>query len=384
MEAVNIQEILIVNGIGVLLMLLLRATWIGGVKQRQIGDRLYDAMIKITLAGCILEAVTFLIDGVQFPGCRAVSYVTNGLLFMGTITVGFLWCMYVDFQLNNSPRRLRTTAWFLLLPVVIVYALSLSSMLGSGMMFSISQDNVYHRGPFATSSYVLLFFYYAYSLYLTTRKRRCGLQIQFFPVLYFIIPCVLGTVIQGIWYGITAGWTSVAISMVLVHMQLQSMNAYMDSLSGLYNRRYLDYELSHRRKQTSRYIYGIYIDVNDFKGINDRYGHSAGDEAIRAIGRILSDSIPNCGAAIRCAGDEFMVLLPTGKEDYTRQVMALIQQNADRCSGEHPFPISLAMGCSRFDTVEGSVEEFLSQMDQQMYRSKAEYYKQQNNDRRKP
>ena len=79
-----------------------------------------------------------------------------------------------------------------------------------------------------------------------------------------------------------------------------------------------------------------------------------------------------------------MVLLPTGKEDYTRQVMALIQQNADRCSGEHPFPISLAMGCSRFDTVEGSVEEFLSQMDQQMYRSKAEYYKQQNNDRRKP
>ena len=384
MEAVNIQEILIVNGIGVLLMLLLRATWIGGVKQRQIGDRLYDAMIKITLAGCILEAGTFLIDGVQFPGCRAVSYVTNGLLFMGTITVGFLWCMYVDFQQNNSPRRLRATAWFLLLPVVIIYALSLSSMLGSGMMFSISQDNVYHRGPFATSSYVLLFFYYAYSLYLTTRKRRCGLQIQFFPVLYFIIPCVLGTVIQGIWYGITAGWTSVAISMVLVHMQLQSMNAYMDSLSGLYNRRYLDYVLSHRRKQGSRYIYGIYIDVNDFKGINDRYGHSAGDEAIRAIGRILSDSIPNCGAAIRCAGDEFMVLLPTGKEDYTRQVMALIQQNADRCSGEHPFPISLAMGCSRFDTVEGSVEEFLSQMDQQMYRSKAEYYKQQNNDRRKP
>ena len=237
MEAVNIQEILIVNGIGVLLMLLLRATWIGGVKQRQVGDRLYDAMINITLAGCILETITFLIDRVQFPGCRAVSYITNGLLFMGTITVGFLWCMYVDFQQNNSPRRLRATAWFLLLPVVIVYALSLSSMLGSGMMFSISQDNVYHRGPFATSSYVLLFFYYAYSLYLTTRKRRCGLQIQFFPVLYFIIPCVLGTVIQGIWYGITAGWTSVAISMVLVHMQLQSMNAYMDSLSGLYNRR---------------------------------------------------------------------------------------------------------------------------------------------------
>ena len=67
-------------------------------------------------------------------------------------------------------------------------------------------------------------------------------------------------------------------------------------------------------------------------------------------------------------------------------VMACIQENAGKCSasGRYPFPISLAMGCSRFDTVEGSVEEFLSQMDQQMYRSKAEYYQQQNNDRRKP
>ena len=385
MDPINIPEILVVNGIGVLLMLLLRATWLGSVQRRRAGDILYDLMIFITIAGCIVEAASFLIDGKLFPGCRAVSYVLNAMLFMGTIFVGCFWCLYVDFRLHTSVRRLYSSARFLLIPVFVVFALAVSSLFGSGLLFSISQDNVYQRGSLVWVSYFFLFCYYAYSLYLSRVSRRSGLHIQFFPVLYFIIPCVLGTVFQGLFYGLSMGWTSVAIAMLLIHVQLQSMNAYMDSLSGLYNRRYLDYILSHRKHLGGRCLYGIYIDVNNFKGINDRYGHSCGDDAIRAIGGILSDSIPSRGVAIRCAGDEFMVLLITGEEADAQAVMERIRENTRRCneSGAHPFPISLAIGCSRFDTVEGNVEEFLSEMDQQMYAAKAGYYQSQGMDRRK-
>lgn len=385
MDTINIPEIVVVNGIGVLLMLFLRATWLGGVKKRRAGDILYDLMIFITIAGCIVEAVTFLIDGKIFPGCRAVSYALNAMLFMGTIFVGCFWCLYVDFRLHTSVRRLYSTARFLLIPVAVVFVLAVSSLFGSGLLFSISEDNVYQRGKLVWLSYFFLFCYYAYSLYLSRVSRRSGLHIQFFPVLYFIIPCILGTIFQGLFYGLTMGWTSVAIAMLFIHVQLQSMNAYVDSLSGLYNRRYLDYILSHRRHLGGRFLYGIYIDVNNFKGINDRYGHACGDDAIRAIGGILSDSIPSSGVAIRCAGDEFMVLLATGEEAEARVVMDRIRENARRCSasGDHPFPISLAIGCSRFDTLEGNVEEFLSQMDQQMYSAKADYYQSQGMDRRK-
>lgn len=384
MGTINIPEILIVNGIGVLLMVLLRATWMGGVKKRQIGDDLYNAMISITFCGCALEAVTFLIDGVIFPGCLAISYVTNGLLFMGTISVGFLWCLFVDFHIHASPQRVRSKAKYFGIPVLIIFALSISSMLGSGFMFSISPDNVYSRGSLTLLSYFFLFSYYAYSLFQASVYKRKGLRIQFFQVAYFVIPCILGTIIQGLWYGISVGWTSVAIAMTLVYMQMQSMNAYMDSLSGLYNRRYLDYILGHLKRLGGQYIYGIYIDVNDFKGINDRCGHASGDEAIRVIGGILSESIPANAVAIRCSGDEFMVLLPTGEQAIAQAVMACIQKNAGKCSasGRYPFPISLAMGCSRFDTAKGSVEEFLTQMDQQMYAAKAEYYKSKDTDRR--
>lgn len=384
MGTINIPEILIVNGIGVLLMILLRATWMGSVKNRQIGDNLYNAMISITVWGCALEAVTFLIDGVIFPGCLVVSYVTNGLLFMGTISVGFLWCLFADFHIHTNPQRVRSQAKYLGIPVLIIFALSISSMLGSGLMFSISPDNVYSRGSLTSLSYIFLFSYYAYSLYQASVHKRKGLRIQFFQVAYFVIPCILGTIIQGLWYGITMGWTSVAIAMILVYMQVQSKNAYMDSLSGLYNRRYLDYVLIHLKRMGGQYIYGIYIDVNDFKGINDRCGHASGDEAIRVIGGILSESIPATAVAIRCSGDEFMILLPTGEDTEAQAVMARVQENAEKrnASGCYPFLISLAMGCSRFDTAEGSAEEFLSQMDQQMYAAKAEYYKSKDTDRR--
>ena len=196
MDPINIPEILVVNGIGVLLMLLLRATWLGSVQRRRAGDILYDLMIFITIAGCIVEAASFLIDGKLFPGCRAVSYVLNAMLFMGTIFVGCFWCLYVDFRLHTSVRRLRSTSRFLLIPVAVVFVLVVSSLFGSGLLFSISEDNVYRRGSLVGVSYISLFSYYAYSLYLSRISRKAGLQIQFFPVLYFVIPCILGTILR--------------------------------------------------------------------------------------------------------------------------------------------------------------------------------------------
>ena len=385
METINIPEILLVNAIGVTLMLLLRATWLGSVKRRRAGDILYDMIILITILGCVLEPISFLIDGKLFPGCRAVSYAVNALLFLGTISVGFFWCLYVDFRIHTNVRRLYISSGFLLIPVAVVTVLAVSSALGSGLMFSISPENVYQRGKLVWVSYVFLFGYYTYSFYLSLAARKSGLHIQFFPVLYFIIPCILGTVIQWLFYGISIGWTTVAVAMTFVHMQLQSMNAYVDSLSELYNRRYLDYILSHRKHLGGRFLYGIYIDMNDFKGINDRYGHTCGDDAIRTIGRILSESTPEGGVAIRCAGDEFLILMVTPAEAAAREVMARVEQKtqAFNTSGQAPYTISMAIGISQFDIERDSVEEFLANLDRQMYAAKNTYYRTQGCDRRR-
>ena len=65
----------------------------------------------------------------------------------------------------------------------------------------------------------------------------------------------------------------------------------MDETSGLFNRKYMNFYLEKAHKTNPRQLYGIMMDVNDFKKINDRYGHSMGDRAIREIGKILSASL---------------------------------------------------------------------------------------------
>ena len=61
-----------------------------------------------------------------------------------------------------------------------------------------------------------------------------------------------GTIIQGMMYGIALGWTSVSIALFLVYVQIQSLNAMVDSLSGLYNRRYLDNVLEHLKHNAKK------------------------------------------------------------------------------------------------------------------------------------
>ena len=92
-----------------------------------------------------------------------------------------------------------------------------------------------------------------------------------------------------------------AVTLIFTQMQSYAEKIYMDELSGLYNRRYPKAVLAKRKNTDANSLYGIMMDVNDFKYINDSFGHSMGDKAISTMGNILFKSIPDAGIAIRYA-----------------------------------------------------------------------------------
>lgn len=385
MNTGNLPEILIVNGIGIFLMVFLRLTRIENTEKRFIGDQIFDTMIWITVFGCLAEILTFLIDGHIFYGCRVISYILNSFCFIGTCGVGFLWCLFVDFLIYNNFSRLKEKARILVIPFIVDLVLNVVNYTGCGIIFWISEDNVYERGTLVLIPYLILFLYFIYSIFLVDRSKKIGLHIRFFPVYYFVIPCIIGTVIQGMAYGITIGWTSVAIAFIFVYIQTQSLNALVDPLSGLYNRRYMDCILSQFKQNMKNCIYGIMIDVNDFKKINDQCGHSQGDDAIRRIGAILNDSISENGLAIRYAGDEFILFIRTDEEQDVIEIMKQVEENVKKFNQMElaPYKLSLAMGYSCYEPSTGSVEQFLASMDEKMYETKRKYYQQANVDRRR-
>ena len=162
--------------------------------------------------------------------------------------------------------------------------------------------------------------------------------------------------------------------MTFVQTQAYSENISTDSLSGLFNRRYLDCVLAKKELLEKKSIYGILMDINDFKCINDHYGHNVGDQVIRLMGHILSSTVPENAIAIRYAGDEFVVLIIDENPNTVIETMHDISKSIDvfNRSGIQPFTLSVSMGQAKLDPTD--TEAFLREMDLRMYEEKRKYH----------
>ena len=370
----NIPEILVANGFGAVMIVFLFLLRVQNSKTKQIGDGLYDGMLGATLLAQVTETASFLLDGGQFPGCRFLLYLTNTLCTGAAVFVGFFWCLFVDFRIYRSISHLKQKVRTFCIPFLAAAALLVVNLFGNGLIFRLSEENVYIRGSANILIYVVLLFYFVESIWQVHCSKRDGVTVLFFPVYYFVIPCVLGTLLQGLFYGLAFGWLAVAVAFVFVHIQLQNFNTFSDELSGLFNRKYLNYYLEKLHKAKTPGVYGIMLDVNDFKSINDSLGHSMGDRAIRVIGRILAEAVPENGVAMRMAGDEFIVLLHDGSEEALLDTRAAIEAGVENfnSTADMPFRLSFSMGTAWYNG--RSTERFLAELDQKMYAEKKAYH----------
>ena len=77
----------------------------------------------------------------------------------------------------------------------------------------------------------------------------------FFPIFYFVVPCIIDTVIQGMFFGISTEWLSASVAFILVYVEFQSFNSFIDDLSGLFNRKYMYHYLYHIQKKQLGQLY---------------------------------------------------------------------------------------------------------------------------------
>ena len=373
---VDLKEVFVANGMTMLMMWYLLFCRQKNRDSIHTEEKLYDWMIVINYFGALLETISFAVDGKDIFAGRFINYLSNSLCYAGTVSIGLLWCQYVDLHINNNYKRTLSKFKIVVIPWFIEIIAIIINFFGTGIMFKISDINVYTRTFGSALGYVTLLVYFTYSLYLTYCSKEVRIRLKFFPVYFFVGPCLMGVIIQFFFYGITTSWISVAVSLYFVQLQLNAENMYKDELSGLFNRRYLNGVLT-KKENVNDLLYGIMMDINDFKDINDNFGHNVGDHAIWKLGDVLLKSLPDGGLAIRYAGDEFIVLLPNASDGKTKSVMSEINENLKKFneSKEEQFTLSVSMGYARFDS-NNSVESFLGEMDKNMYEEKRRYHTQ--------
>lgn len=157
---------------------------------------------------------------------------------------------------------------------------------------------------------------------------------------------------------------------------IAEQEAKTDVLTGLSNRRYY-YKIStkeyQRLKRNDRNVSVIVLDIDNFKIINDSYGHAVGDLVLEKTSQIIKDTIREYDYAFRMGGDEFLLLLPETEvvEAYNlaeriRKEIKILQLIVD----EHTLSITASFGISDFNKTDITIESIAKRADTALYQAK--------------
>ena len=149
--------------------------------------------------------------------------------------------------------------------------------------------------------------------------------------------------------------------------------ALTDSLTGVANRAGLMLELEaliERRKYRESPFALIYLDIDNFKHVNDTRGHTTGDEVLAHVGATLRSCIRSVDLAGRIGGDEFAVLVPDCDEVEAERVAKRIFSALGTIATRYHDPIHVSVGAASFPTPPANVNEALATADRLMYEAK--------------
>ena len=152
--------------------------------------------------------------------------------------------------------------------------------------------------------------------------------------------------------------------------------ALTDPLTGLANRRHMIEQLGREFQRARRYrrpLSLVYIDLDGFKAINDRFGHMFGDEVLKNTALAMQAVLRSTDLLARIGGDEFAVLLPETNMDGAKGVVSKLWKALEAFNINPPASLSLSFcaGIARLREDDESVDDLLARADEAMYGAKA-------------
>lgn len=149
--------------------------------------------------------------------------------------------------------------------------------------------------------------------------------------------------------------------------------ARIDPLTQVANRRYF-FELAEAEiRRSLRYGHPFtvaYLDLDNFKLVNDRFGHHTGDTILKLVATVIENNLRKFDSVARLGGDEFAILLPEAGQEAARPVMLRLQNLLVDAVQAKNCPVTFSIGVVTFVHQPDSVDEMLEQVDRLMYKVK--------------
>lgn len=359
--------------IALLLMLLVNMFY--SKQHFSISNRWFMRLIGIEILVLLLEALSLHYDYALDAPSRELNRVLHFIFYASTLCVPVLWLNYIDFKIFNSESRLKKRLYFS--PYLIAGMILLIINLKTRWIYGFDETGRYRQETVGTLLFTLYFTLIIYSPLITIIKNRVRLETNTKIVTFvFVLLPNLGALLQIMYQDVMFIWNTVAIAILGIYIFLELNSVSSDSLTGLDNRKQMEEWLYYRTALAGRSGNGfsiLMIDMDGFKSINDKYGHSEGDQALIHFSRILNQCFKHEDNISRFAGDEFLISLEATDEAQIKMIIERLQGKLKDFNDKGVKAYSLACSCgySIYDPAAPSdYEVLIHEADMNMYKDK--------------
>lgn len=283
--------------------------------------------------------------------------------------IGFSMSPFLPFLVAAAVSRpeARRSVIFLL-PVAVNAVLALLSPF-LGFVFWITPLNEYVRGQWFFMYIISYLASFAFLVIETVCAVRLY-QIKSRLMLFWLFSLFLvGTAMQVIWPTIHSTWPSISILLVFYYAYCCEMIETHDALTNLFNRRTYEHHLSLLKAKGRGAV--VLLDADDFKSINDEYGHLYGDMILQVIAESLRASFSKIGTSHRIGGDEFCVLCENINEQRLQDAEALFMMRMEARRKQDPRIPFVSFGHVVYHHgTAGSIEQAIAEADRRMFQYK--------------
>lgn len=334
-----------------------------------IKNRLFRGLIYTTIIMNVLEILSWVFNGLSGDWNYFFNMGFNALLTATTTIVVGLWACYIDFIMFKDYQKLKKK-WYYFLPFFIMVVLSIINLF-TPILFKIDTNNMYSRLPLIWISIFMTFLVYIYVLALVLKHATEYNRKVILGVLVFLSFPIIAAIIQLNVLGLMLIWPATALAILISYLIFETTSNARDYLTGIFTRERAEEQINNlifRKKVFSV----IMIDINNFKKINDTYGHHFGDKVLVFVSRVLQKVFFEKSIVSRYGGDEFLVVTeltdPIVLNQIKNEFIKIIE------SSEEPMKnLTLSYGVSTcYNPNKYDVEAIIIEADNNMYKNKAE------------
>ncbi len=343
---------------------------------------LFLERIMLALMGYFAsDAIWVLFECGVFPCSKTIMYIITIIPYVCLLITAWLWFIYCEIVQGNT--KILTISRFFIYAIPFLAAIIILVIGVFTDYLFIFDDSGYLEYGFLYA--VLLSIPFGYLLFSSvkaffrafTSNRYSDHSPYIAMGLFPITPMVCG-VLQAFFLTVPIMCYGATAAVLLLYITATENRVSKDPLTKINNRqemnRYLSQKMKSRTQKMNLYL--LIMDVDDFKGINDKYGHVEGDRALVTVARALEISCSdtkNRAFLSRYGGDEFIVVMEAENEQQVEKTATIIRDNITKLNEESgaAFKLEACIGYARYDFDNPvTIPQLIDRADEKLYEMK--------------